>query len=250
MGDGSSDDGAIVREATPEVELGPPLDLSAPFVPRPATESLWLIRVRSTADWLACRDVRRARSGGVYWFKSQGCGMVPAMTPGRLGQDWRVHIRGTFCARQRWHSAPLPTVHAAHDTLRHAPPARPHVGCCAADVQHHAPGGAALRPGHLREGGGGDRGRSYGRGQSAAARREHHPVAHCPRRPRYTMADATYAATSAMLVLARHLTHTALRMAGTFWSMHPKLLGAAVSAGRHNACVHHEAAASATGPTV
>ena len=40
-----SDDGAIVREATPEVELGPPLELSAPFVPRPATESLWLIRV-------------------------------------------------------------------------------------------------------------------------------------------------------------------------------------------------------------
>ncbi len=53
MGDGSSDDGAIVREATPEVELGPPLDLSAPFVPRPATESLWLIRVRCAADCFA-----------------------------------------------------------------------------------------------------------------------------------------------------------------------------------------------------
>ena len=46
MGEASDDDDdAIVREATPEVELGPPLELSAPFVPRPATESLWLIRV-------------------------------------------------------------------------------------------------------------------------------------------------------------------------------------------------------------
>ena len=52
VGDGSSDDGAIVRDATPEVELGPPLELSAPFVPRPATESLWLIRVR----WAAGRN--------------------------------------------------------------------------------------------------------------------------------------------------------------------------------------------------
>ena len=51
-----SDDDAIVREATPEVELGPPLELSAPFVPRPATESLWLIRVRRRhTAWLLCR---------------------------------------------------------------------------------------------------------------------------------------------------------------------------------------------------
>ncbi len=48
-----SDDGAIVREATPEVELGPPLELSAPFVPRPATESLWLIRVSKDSPPMA-----------------------------------------------------------------------------------------------------------------------------------------------------------------------------------------------------
>ena len=63
MGDGSSDDGAIVREATPEVELGPPLDLSAPFVPRPATESLWLIRVRCTADRLLAPSRAYCRLG-------------------------------------------------------------------------------------------------------------------------------------------------------------------------------------------
>ena len=42
-----SDDEGVVREASPPAqELGPPLELSAPFVQRPGAESLWLARVR------------------------------------------------------------------------------------------------------------------------------------------------------------------------------------------------------------
>ena len=95
MGDGSSDDdGAIVREATPEVELGPPLDLAAPFVPRPATESLWLIRVcaaRLTA--LPARGVRYSAWASMGTLVQKSI-MMSAATPGRMGKQRRSLIVG------------------------------------------------------------------------------------------------------------------------------------------------------------
>ena len=57
-----SDDEGVVREATPPVqeELGPPLELSAPFVPRPDADSLWLARVCNCGCWASVRAAPRS----------------------------------------------------------------------------------------------------------------------------------------------------------------------------------------------
>ena len=57
LGLDDSDDDGVVREASPPAqELGPPLELSAPFVPRPDANTLWLARVRTPSPQGSCPE--------------------------------------------------------------------------------------------------------------------------------------------------------------------------------------------------
>ena len=163
-----SDEGAIVREATPEVELGPPLELSAPFVPRPATESLWLIRVRS---WHFCllTVCNVIIIGGLTESWSASTHAVTCNASARYGGPTTlltlvciraIAVDDEVCLADR-RCMPLSNVVVAYCMLcivHGLCPNVPPLLCGDADVQHHAPGGAALRSGDVRQGGGDVRG--------------------------------------------------------------------------------------------